>query len=276
MRNMKYNLIFVLAGLFGAEISMSGQDALSGKVSTEASKESISRVRVQMRPSEEALAQPEFRYDVAPVMRFMILPVYPYAQLVKNLKGKASVVMLIDSKGRSVNSRVVDASDPAFGYALAAAVDTWVFRPATRAGKPVTTMIMFDYEFAEPEIANISGEAERRLLWQEQNDAQSIVPVEKLDSALQLKSRRPIEYPSAPGNFASKEHTVVEFLVDTKGFVRLPRYLEASAPELGYAAVQAVSVWRFEPPKHGGRPVIVRVRVLVPNPLVNESAVKTR
>lgn len=51
------------------------------------------------------------------------------------------------------------------------------------------------------------------------------------------------------------------FIVDATGRARLPRIVSSTEDVFGYAAVQAVSTWRFEPPKVGGKPAAVRVRV---------------
>ena len=53
----------------------------------------------------------------------------------------------------------------------------------------------------------------------------------------------------------------IEVLIDEEGKVRLPRIVEATDPAFGYAAVQAVTEWRFEPPTAAGKPAIVRVLV---------------
>jgi outer membrane biosynthesis protein TonB len=37
--------------------------------------------------------------------------------------------------------------------------------------------------------------------------------------------------------------------------------MSASEPAFGYAAIQAVAFWRFEPPLAKGKPVVVRARV---------------
>ena len=55
--------------------------------------------------------------------------------------------------------------------------------------------------------------------------------------------------------------TLIEILVDEEGRARLPRILSASDEAFGYAAVQGVAAWRFDPPKRGGRPVVVRVQI---------------
>jgi TonB family protein len=53
--------------------------------------------------------------------------------------------------------------------------------------------------------------------------------------------------------------------------VVLPHIIEASEAEFGYAAVQAISAWRFEPPRQNGQAVDTVVRVPIefkarPNP----------
>jgi len=50
-------------------------------------------------------------------------------------------------------------------------------------------------------------------------------------------------------------------LIDLEGRARLPRVVAASDPAFGYAAVQAISDWRFEPPTVKGETVVVRARV---------------
>ena len=41
----------------------------------------------------------------------------------------------------------------------------------------------------------------------------------------------------------------------------MPRVVSATEEGFGYAAVQAVSAWWFEPPLMGGKPVVVRVQI---------------
>jgi TonB family protein len=53
----------------------------------------------------------------------------------------------------------------------------------------------------------------------------------------------------------------IEILINEEGKVFLPRVVETTDPAFGYAAVQAVVDWRFEPPTAAGKPAIVRVQV---------------
>lgn len=51
---------------------------------------------------------------------------------------------------------------------------------------------------------------------------------------------------------------VIKYLIDEKGHVQLPEIASATDDNFGWAALTAVSQWRFEPPKRNGNTVIVR------------------
>ena len=53
----------------------------------------------------------------------------------------------------------------------------------------------------------------------------------------------------------------VEFFVDRNGDVQLPHIVSCSAPEFGYAAVQAIATWRYSVPRKGGKPVTARATI---------------
>jgi TonB family protein len=54
---------------------------------------------------------------------------------------------------------------------------------------------------------------------------------------------------------------MIEVLVDEEGRARLPRVVSATDPAFGYAAVQAVSTWWFEPPRAAGKTVVARAQI---------------
>jgi TonB family protein len=68
-------------------------------------------------------------------------------------------------------------------------------------------------------------------------------------------------FPFALQGKAETGEALIEFFIDEDGTVLLPRVVSASAPEFGYAAVQAVSQWQFEAPKRGGKSTVVRAQV---------------
>ena len=196
----------------------------------------------------------QYRYDAAPKPIGTVAPVFPYAQLSKGGSGQATIVVLLDAQGLAAATRIISASQPEFGLALAAAFDAFAFEPATRDGKPTSTLLNMVHEFS---TGGQAGE-DRSLLRSLEKHPERIVPATKLDVPLKPLSRRPPVYPRKEEFKSEAGEAVIEFVVDAEGKVRLPRIVSATQPEFGYAAVQAISVWRFEPPKSGGKTVVTR------------------
>jgi TonB family protein len=90
---------------------------------------------------------------------------------------------------------------------------------------------------------------------------ETIVKGDQLDRPLRIVSQKAPIFPSAQKKKSRSGRATVEFLIDEKGNVALPRIISSDAPEFGYAAVQAVSTWQFDPPTANGKAVITRARV---------------
>jgi TonB family protein len=88
-----------------------------------------------------------------------------------------------------------------------------------------------------------------------------IVPAGELDELPEPLSRRPPDFPISLLNDGEGGRAVIEFFLDEAGYVELPHVVESSKPEFGYAAVQAVAAWRFQPPRRQGKGVITRLQV---------------
>lgn len=200
----------------------------------------------------------EWRFDTAPKIRSVQLPVYPHALRAEGVRGEARATMVIDPRGRVVALIGASADRPEFGQALAAALETFQFDPALRGGKPVKSLLGFEQAFNSRELPDQAGDW---LLGDEKKHPEKIVPAAGIDRPLKPVSRRPPVFPvTAPEGVASGQ-AEVECLIDRKGRVRLPRVVGATDPAFGYAAVQAISTWWFEPPTIKGKEVVVRVRV---------------
>lgn len=52
----------------------------------------------------------------------------------------------------------------------------------------------------------------------------------------------------------------VEFYIDEEGAVRMPTVVTADHERLGWAALGAIAKWKFEIPRRGGYPVLVRAQ----------------
>jgi TonB family protein len=222
-----------------------------------------------LKPANHHEMPPELQWDEAPEPLWTAFPVYPYDCAVKGGKGRALVRFFVDPQGRVVDVSAVGASGPEFAGAAIAAIETWKFKPAKRAGKPCFAIVQLEQYFAVGEHRAVPlSPADAEMVRELQRRPKSIVPLEKLDSAPEPRSRRPPHYPGALLAKGVSGEATIEFLLDYEGFAQLPRIVSATHPEFGYAAAHAVSSWRFSPPLKDGKPVVARVSV----PLVFNAA----
>ena len=209
-------------------------------------------------PADQNKLPENLRYDTAAKIRGAIVPVYPYALRRDGVRGSAKAVMAIDPRGRVFGVKVHTADKPELGLALTAALEGFSFDPALRDGKPVEHIVTFEQRFDERTLPDESGVD---LLALEKKHPEKIVGAGALDTPLKPLSRRAPIPPTAWPAGVEKGEAMIEVLIDRTGHVRLPRIVSASADCFGYAAVQAVAAWQFEPPLVAGKPVVVRARV---------------
>jgi TonB family protein len=199
------------------------------------------------------------RYDRPPSIRTLVPVVYPYEQLLANKRGAAQVALIIAPDGLTRELRVRAASEPAFGLALAAAMEAWEFEPAVKNGAPSGAILTRGQEFKVDGEDRLVSDGTRRLLRILSSENPAIVDLSALDASPEPLERVP---PVFPQKHAGKDGTTeVEFIIDREGVVHLPRIVSASEPEFGWSAATAVVRWRFAPPIKAGEPVDARVRV---------------
>jgi TonB family protein len=211
-----------------------------------------------IRGGDQAKLPEEWRFDTAPKIRSVQLPIYPHALRTEGVRGTARVTMAIDERGRVVAVSAVSADRPEFGQALVAAAETFQFDPALRGGKPVKNLLTFEQKFNSRDLGDEAGDW---LASDEKKHPEKIASAAALDHPLKPISRRSPVFPVTLPETVTSGEAQVECLVDKKGRVRLPRVVTATDPAFGYAAVQALSTWWFEPPMIHGDEVVVRVRV---------------
>ncbi|HYP16186.1 MAG TPA: TonB family protein, partial [Opitutus sp.] len=201
----------------------------------------------------------ELRYDVPPKLEAFAVPAYPYELLQKRTRGSATVALMIAPDGKIRWSKVVTATHPEFGLALQAAAERFEYQPALKAGRPTPALLRFTQEFT-PSNSTLVPEQAKEMLLIEKKRPERILKAGRVD---RKPSPRTVVQPIFPSTLleTGNGEALVELLIDGEGRVQLPRVVSASAPEFGYAAVQAVSLWTFVPPTSGGNPVIVLVRV---------------
>lgn len=199
------------------------------------------------------------RYDRPPSIRTVAPVVYPYEQLLANKRGMAEVAVLIAPDGLTREIRVRGASEPAFGLALAAAMEAWEFEPAMKSGQPSGALLVRGQEFKVDGEDRLVSEGTRRLLRILSSETPAIVELAALDAVPEPLERIA---PVFPQKHAGKDGTTeIEFIIDREGAVHLPRVVAASEPEFGWAAATAVIRWKFAPPRRAGEVVDARVRV---------------
>lgn len=201
----------------------------------------------------------ELRYDIPPKAKSVVPTIYPYFLLNEGKSGTAKVAFLIDITGKVSEVRVLEASNPEFGLALTAAIEAHEFIPAMKDGRPTQSILNMEREFSLSE--GLVTSRDKELLKTERKHPERILTPKKLDAAIRPASQQAPVFPSAVQGKLSQGKAMIEILIDEEGKVCLPRIVEASDPAFGYAAVQAIVAWVFEPPKAGGKPVVVRAKV---------------
>lgn len=216
------------------------------------------------------------RYDTPPRLIGSVRPVYPHAQLVAGKEGRALVRFMVDEQGHVMQAVVAEASAPEFGQALLAAIELFTYEPALKGGRPNRAMLGFSQEFGRDERQQLVSYEDLRVLGREQKSPEKIAGAPDLDRKLVLVSQRAPRFPLSLLEKTSRGEAIVEFIVDEEGRARLPRAVSATEEAFGFAAVQAVASWRFEPPTRGGRATIVRVRAPIRFAVVEAAPVETK
>lgn len=216
----------------------------------------------------------EFQWDTPPTPASTMFPVYPFEQLKADTAGKARISYVVGPTGRVVGAKLREASTPEFGLAVLAMIDAWRFTPAKKKdGTPAWANLGGEYDFRPSGRGDVpvSDEA-KEILRDLEKKPDRIATLKDLDRPLQPLSRRPPVYPTALEEAGQPGEAMIEFFVDKNGDAQLPRIVSSSAPEFGYAAVQAVATWRFEPPRKGGKSVVVRALIPINFSLGNRPA----
>jgi TonB family protein len=193
---------------------------------------------------------------LAPEIRFMADPVWPVEALLRGQAGSAEVSFTVTEGGDVTDVKIEAASAPEFGQALAAAVETWAFAPSFDGGRAVAVHLRKRAEFKLP----AGDEPEARLATALRDGA--IGNAKGLDAKLAPVFQMAPQYPAAlkRGDKPAGQ-ALIEFVIDRDGRARLPRVISAAREEFGWAAATAAAQWVFQPPRRGGQPVDVKVRV---------------
>jgi len=213
-------------------------------------------------PRDWGKAPEEFRWTVAPEPVSTLMAAYPFEALREKKAGKVTVSYVIDREGRVIMTKVREATAPEFAAAVVAMIDGWRFKPARKAdGSAAYAIVTVTREFAPDGLGDVPvSDGAKWLVDRLRKNKLESVPVNELDAPPKAISQRPPVYPSPLRQAGQDGEAMVEFFVDENGDALLPRVVSATAPEFGYASVQAVATWRFTAPKKGGKAVIARAQ----------------
>jgi TonB family protein len=213
--------------------------------------------------SETLAKMPGFDWDTPPSLPVQFPPiVYPFEALRDKRAGRVVVRFVVEVDGKMKQPAIMEATAPEFGQAVIAAVNATPFTPALKKGERRRSLVEATVEF-KPNgkgdvLVRASAVAILKLL--AKNPAE-IVPLKDLDGAPKMIKKVTPVYPGALDNPNQPGRAVIEFFIDRGGHAQLPRVLSSTAPEFGYAAMEAVSDWTFEPPKKGGKKVVALVQI---------------
>jgi TonB family protein len=193
-----------------------------------------------------------------PILRTVRVPVYPYELRRDGVTGRVKAVMTVDTAGKVAKIEITESTRPEFSQALIAALEGFMYSPALKDGVPVASGVIYEQTFDDADLAD---PASVDLLALEKLHPDSIRRLTDLDAIPKPVSRRAPLFPrSIPAGVTAGDATV-EFLIDSDGHARLPRVISASDPAFGYAAVEAVASWIFDPPTLHGHEAVARAEI---------------
>jgi TonB family protein len=204
---------------------------------------------------------PEYKYDVPADVYTVVNPVYPYDLAVAGVTGDAKVEFVVGEDGRAHQTKVVSATRPEFGEALRAMAEACSIHPAQKNGRPVRSLAVRQQKFSDGANFLTFTRETQQLIKELKSPSPAIHGLADLDDKLAPLFQPAPAYPAAFETNGIPGSAEVEFFVDRTGQAQLPRVVQTTAPEFGWAAVTAVQQWFFAVPKKAGQPVFVRVRV---------------
>jgi len=193
--------------------------------------------------------------------KITVFAVHPFEHALERKSGSAEVRFVVGPEGDVLETMVVSASKPEFGLALAAALEAWEFEPAEHDGKPVQSILSHKMTFREGDRDSVIDPPTQEIA--DRVGRKKFVPAnpKELDAAVTPKFTPQPVYPTALKARAAAGSAKIEVIIDKNGRVVLPRIVEASEPEFGWAAATAAQRWRFEPPRADGKSVELRVQI---------------
>jgi TonB family protein len=192
-------------------------------------------------------------------------PVFPESLLTRYRNGgEVRVAISVDAHGKLGEWLVISYTDREFADAAVAALKEWEFEPARMMGEPVPVHIelTFNFEVKGVVVTLTLAETTDLLLSSVLGRQLAYAPctLRELDRIpVPLNTVTPV-YPKELGERGVQGVVTVEFFIDELGAVRMPFVVGRPPIALADLAVDAVRLWKFEPPTRKSQPVLVHVR----------------
>lgn len=213
-----------------------------------------------------------YQAGVQPVVEFAINqtvdPIYPYK--LKNLgyeDGSATFAIVINQYGELEDYLLLEATHIAFGEAVEEALPKWTFSPPLVDGEnaSIASKIKVDFKREGGIVYESFGYYSLDLQFGNLFDKAESYRVYSLKDLDKIPVPTKIEKPAFHTELLEDRElvsAVFEFYIDTEGRVRIPTLREADDKvdeRLLIIAQNALSMWRFEPPLKGGKPVVAKL-----------------
>jgi TonB family protein len=188
--------------------------------------------------------------DEVPVPLLQPKPALPAGVAAEPAPRPVDVALIVNAQGVVRDAKVVQAGVPALDEAAVAVLARWRFRPGKRDGQAVEARLIVPVAFSLPDATGSGPFA-----------GPVIVPVEQLDRVPMVRYQTQPVYPADLRRKGIGGEVLVEFVIDERGLVRVPRALRAPHQALGESAENAVGQWTFFPGMKDGRAVATRLQV---------------
>lgn len=178
-------------------------------------------------------------------------------------EGEARVVLLVDAEGRLADWLLTSYSHPFFGREATEALRQWRFEAARRNGEPidVRTEMVFTFQvtglIVSVSPADFAEKLQRPGI---DTSTQRVSRSRDLDTPVTpLQAVAPL-WPDELDPAVKEARVILDFYIDEEGRPRMPVVVQSDHDALNFAAVEALSHWRFTPPTRKGIPVLVRAQ----------------
>lgn len=197
-------------------------------------------------------------FDVAPTARHRPQLVYPYEMVLSGQTGAVDASFVVDYVGRPLFTTVAGSSNSALAKAAIAMVEASEYSPGKKGSHRVMSPTSEHFQY---DGENSLDAESRRVLAELRKAKPAIFAATELDERPKIIQQVAPAYPRALKDDGLTGRAEIEFVVSRDGRVLFPRIVSASHEDFGWAAIVAVSQWRYQPPHKDGHGVEVRMTV---------------